>query len=197
MPTILQTFGPRYPVVATACGMGKASVRVITTETRLRQCQTERQGLELQKKLSLTLRVQALPRASGVLLALEVLGCHLIEEFTELLYFRLLGLVFPHADARLLENLLGGEDRSSRAHREGDGIGRPAGHLVGLAVCPHADDCVEGALPQLCDVDALDGHPELLHDVLEEVVGYRPLRDDALGGDVEGGVVTGAERCRE
>src|SRR6266481_495423 len=158
MPTILQTFGPRYPVVATACCMGKASVRVITTETRLRPCQTKRQGLELQKKLSLTLRVRGPRRASGVLLALEVLRRDLIEEFTEFFYFRLLRLVFPHADARLLENLLGGEDRSSRAHREGDGIGRPAGHLVGLAVGTHADDRVEGALPQLGDVDALDGH---------------------------------------
>src|SRR2546430_796148 len=197
MPTILQTFGPRYPVVATACGMGRASVRVITTETRLRPCQTERQGLELQKKLSLTLRVQAPRRASGVLLALEVLGGDLIEKFTELFYFRLLGLVFPHADACLLEHLLGGEDRSSRAHREGDGVGRPAGHLVGLAVCPHADDCVEGALPQLRDVDALDGHPELLHDVLEEVVGHRPLRDDALEGEGDGGGLDGADPDRE
>src|SRR5437763_12772088 len=166
MPTILQTFGPRYPVVATACCMGKASVRVITTPPRLRPCQTKRQGLELQKNLSLTLRVQAPRRASGMLLALEVLGCDLIEEFTELFHFRFLALVFPHADAGFLENLLGGKDRSSRAHREGDGIGGPAGHFVGLAVCPQADDRVEGALPQFRDVDALDGHPELLHDVL-------------------------------
>src|SRR5207244_6504126 len=139
MPTILQTFGPRYPVVATACGMGKASVRVITTASRLRPCQTERQGLELQKNLSLTLRVPAPRRASGVLLALEVLGRDLIEKLTELFYFRLLGLVLPHADACLLKNLLGGEDRSSRAHRKGDGIGRPAGHVLGLAVRPQSD----------------------------------------------------------
>src|SRR5438105_2578823 len=197
MPTILQTFGPRYPVVATACGMWKASVRVITTETRLRPCQTERQGLELQKKLSLTLRVLAPRRASELLLALEVLGRHLIEEFTEFLYLRLLGLIFPHADARFLEDLLGGEDRGPRAHCEGDGIGRPAGHLVGLAVCPHADHCVEGALPQLRDVDALDGHPELLHDVLEELVGHRPLGDDALESEGDGGGLDGADPDRE
>src|SRR6266568_4158272 len=136
--------------------MGKASVRVITTETRLSPCQTERQGLELQKNLSLTLRVQRPRRASGVLLALEVLRCDLIEKFTEFFYFRLLGLVFPHAD-----------------------------------------DCVEGALPQFRDVDPLDGHPELLHDVLEEVVGHRPLRDDALEGEGDRGGLDGADPDRE
>src|SRR5437763_16588539 len=115
MPTILQTFGPRYPVVATACGMGKASVRVITTASRLRPCQTKRQGLELQKNLSLTLRVQGPRCASGVLLALEVLGCDLIEELTELFYFRFLALVFAHADAGYLEDLLAGTDRNNRA----------------------------------------------------------------------------------
>src|SRR3981189_386978 len=95
--------------------------------------------------------------------------------------------------APLRENPPGGENWRPRSPRKSDGIGGPAGDFVGLAVGPHADDGVEGTLPQLGDVDPLDGDAELVHDVLQEVVGHRSLGDDSLESEGDRRGLDGAD----
>ena len=83
-------------------------------------------------------------------------------------------------DRRLLDHLVGGEDRRLRAHRDRDRVGGARVDLDLRVAVLDRDRGVEGVLAQLGDRNPHDLDLELAEDVDEQVVRERPRRRRAL-----------------
>jgi hypothetical protein len=83
-------------------------------------------------------------------------------------------------DRRLGDDVLVGEDRRLRAHREGERVGGPRVDLDLAAVHLEGDRGVEGVLAQLGDGDAGARDLELRQHLVHEIVGHRARRVGAL-----------------
>jgi len=111
----------------------------------------------------------------------EVLGRDLVEELLEAVH-DLLGVLdlVLELDRRLRDDLLGREDRSTRADGERQRVARARVDLELAAVGLEGDRGEEGVLAQLGDRDLLAGDVELAEHVAQQVVRHRPRRRGAL-----------------
>src|SRR4051794_26887366 len=138
MPTIEQTWGPRYPC---SCFVSVAIPAPPggTTPMELRHCRP-RPGVRQRSGACATGRLP------------EVVGVDLLDELPELVDDLLLLLGLPrHRVGGVVEDLGAGEDRRVDPHGEGDGVGGPARHPPGLVAGAQLDLGEEGALPELGD----------------------------------------------
>src|SRR5215207_1142109 len=202
MPTSLMTVGPRNPGSDPA-GDERAAIQFllagscvnyndVTSSLGVRDRPRQRSELTVTvlRSLDLQQRVNVTPDL------LEVLRAHLVEELPELLHLALL-VVALDEDGGLAEHVLLGEDGRVGPDGEGDGVARAARHRELGAVLAQLDGGVEGAFLQLGDHDPLDGHHQLVQQVLEQVVGERPLGGHALEGEGDGRRLDVADPDRE
>src|ERR671930_419819 len=109
----------------------------------------------------------------------------------------LLRLLGRDQDRGLAQDLVVREDPAAESNRERERVGRSGGHLERGAVPLEVDHGVEGALAELRDHDVVhrDGH--LLEDVLQQIVGHRARRHDALERERDRGGLRLADPDRE
>src|SRR3954452_19943075 len=122
----------------------------------------------------------------------EVLRGDLVEELAELLDLVL--LLVGDLDADLVEELLGPEDRGTRADGEGDGV-RRAGADRPLVAEDQLGDV--DAVAHLGDVDRLEGGAEGADDLAQQIVGHRPGGPHALLLEGDPGCLARADPDRE
>src|SRR5262245_17406657 len=113
----------------------------------------------------------------------EVFGIHVVDEVAELLDHLLrLFLVGLLDTPGLLQHLFLGIDRRADADRQGDRVRGPARHRAHLTLAAEDDLGEERALAELGDGDAFDLGPDLVEQVLHEVVRHRAGGLDVLHG---------------
>src|SRR5271166_1585493 len=111
----------------------------------------------------------------------EVLGRDRVEELPELLDFAFFVLLFVRdGHARLVQDLLAGENLRAGAQRQRNGIGWPRAHLRAVG---EDQVGVEDTVPQRGDVHCAQLNVQHLEHVTEQIVRERPKGNHALLGE--------------